>query len=99
MDRLRAYGWDEHFAAALAAADATNCEAARVVEAQRGMVDSAYVAYRQAVRLAPENRRALAGFAGAAERAGILDEAKQARRRLESLAPAGIPPVAAGDGR
>jgi len=37
MDRLGSYGWDEHFAAAFAATDTTDCEPARVIEAQRGM--------------------------------------------------------------
>ena len=37
MDLLRSYGWDAHFETAFLALDATGCDPARVIEAQRGM--------------------------------------------------------------
>jgi predicted Zn-dependent protease len=58
-------------------------------------VESAYVGYRRALALDEDRAVALAGFARTARSLGILDEAKQAERRLQKLPAVGAPPAAA----
>jgi predicted Zn-dependent protease len=57
-------------------------------------VEGAYVGYRRALALDEDRAVALAGFARTARSLGILDEAKQAERRLQKLPAVGAPPAA-----
>lgn len=69
----------------LAPGDAESWVQLADLERQRGNVTDAYVAYRRAVELAPDDVRAVSGLALTADSLGFEDEARKAYARWQEL--------------